>query len=220
VKPEDVRQIVGDLPYMQLEQGRFFYNLIVTHKLSRCLELGFFHGVSSLYIGGAIQDTGGGSLLTIDLTSARNRSPNIETLIRRARLEDVITPVYEPTSYNWSLMKLLERGLQETFDFCYIDGGHTWYSTGFAYCLVSRLLRKGGWVAFDDINYSYDKSSMSSLPMVRRMPEEERRTAQVRKVFELLTMQDPFWSDVEIKGRLGLARKTLSFRDLQREANA
>ncbi len=80
-------------------------------------------------------------------------------------------------------MKFLEESPKRKFDFCYIDGGHTWDVTGFAFFLVDKLLEPGGVLIFDDINWTILKGSARSKV---KTPEEEENTAQVKKVFELL----------------------------------
>jgi predicted O-methyltransferase YrrM len=204
--PERVFEFVGNLPYMRVSQARLFYDLILHQKLSRCLELGFLHGCSSAYIAGAIEDLGDGCLVTIDLEGARQREPNIEWVLARTGLRHLVTVYYG--DYNWHLMKMLEGGMVESFDFCYIDGRHTWSSTGFAYCLVSRLLRKGAWIAFDDLHFIYQNSKLAERPWVKSMPEEERSTPQVLRVFEVLVQRDPWFGNFRRFGRFGFAQKT------------
>ena len=64
--PDEVFARLGTLPYMRLDQGRMFYDFIVANRLHIGLELGFFHGVSTAYLAGALQDLGSGNLITID----------------------------------------------------------------------------------------------------------------------------------------------------------
>ena len=62
MRPEMVFERIGTLPYMRLEQAIIFYEFVTENRLTNCLELGFFHGVSTAYIAGAIQDLGIGHL--------------------------------------------------------------------------------------------------------------------------------------------------------------
>ena len=207
MRPEMVFERIGTLPYMRLEQAVMFYEFITENRLANCLELGFYHGVSTAYIAGAIQDLGIGHLITIDLTTAAERTPNISWVLEITELSRYVQVIYEQKSYNWRLMKLLEEGQYESFDLCYIDGGHTWYDTGFAFCLVERLLKPGGWVVFDDLHYTYRKSSNRDKSWVRRMTEEEQITPQVKRVFELLVETDPHFGSFRKIGQLAFARK-------------
>ena len=47
---EEVRARVGNFPYMQFRQAERLRSFVSTHRLRNCLELGFYHGVSSAYI--------------------------------------------------------------------------------------------------------------------------------------------------------------------------
>ena len=143
MKPEHVKEKLGNLPYMTMEQGANLTSFLHENRLSRVLELGFYHGVSSCYLAGAMKASGGEKIVTIDLVSAKERKPNIEELIERCELQEFVEYFYEPTSYNWRLMKLIEEG-QRSFDFCFIDGGHDWYNTGFCFFLVDKLMEPGG----------------------------------------------------------------------------
>ncbi len=67
MKAIDVKQHVGKTPYMKLKKANFFYDLIEAHQLRSILELGFFHGVSTVYLAGALEEIGGGKITTIDL---------------------------------------------------------------------------------------------------------------------------------------------------------
>src|SRR5229473_1255739 len=191
MRPTDIKDKLGDLPYMRLDQAEQLFSFLRSYDLKTCLELGFYHGVSSAYIAGALQELGTGSLTTIDLEWARQLKPNIYEILTNLGLEETVTTYFEPVSYNWRLMKFLEVGMQNSFDFCYIDGGHNWYSTGFAFCLVGRLLRPGGWIIFDDLDWTHEDPTVRGSEWVSKIPVKERTTAQVRNVFELLVKTDP-----------------------------
>jgi predicted O-methyltransferase YrrM len=212
---EDVRRQFGELPYMTYLQACRLRDFLTKHSLKNCLELGFFHGLSSAYIAAALAANGGGHLTTVDLLSVRRKSPNIEDLLRQLSLTTTVTVVYEPRSYTWRLMKLIARGDLERFDFCYIDGGHSWDVSGFGFFLVEKLLRPGGWVLFDDLNWTSgvdaDRYRRAQQPLpgwLARQTEEELHTEQVRKVWELLVKQHPGFDQFYEEGEWGFARKS------------
>lgn len=206
---EDVNTAVAGTKFMTSKQGRMVYEFIVGHKLGRVLELGFAYGKSTCYLAAAADELGGDAhVVTMDRLGALDREPNIHELLGRCGLAGRVTPVIAETSYTWELMKLLEQEPQPRFDFAYIDGGHTWDVTGFGFFLVDRLLAPGGWVVFDDLNWTLSASpTMRDLPEVRGLPEEQRTTAQVRKVFELLVANHPSYIDVHEEHGWGWARK-------------
>lgn len=207
MKVEEVHARVGDVPYMRPREARIFHDLIVSQRLSSALELGFLHGVSSAYIAGALEEAGGGRLTTIDLVTARDRQPSIEQLLERCGLSHQVEIFYEPKTFNWRLMRFLERRHERQFDICYIDGGHTWTDTGFAFCLVKLLLKPGGWVIFDDLPHTFRDSSSRDASWVRRMTEEEQTTPQVDNVFRLLVTRDAEFHVFRRINSLGIARK-------------
>ena len=154
------------------------------------MELGFAHGVSSCYIAGILDEMKTSHLTTIDLEIAKKREPNIEYLTKKLGLSSYITIYYEPKSRIWRLMKLIEQHPQP-IDFCFIYGAH-WYTDGFAFFLIDKLLRHGGWILFDDINWPFDTSpSLKNSEKVQNMPYDEQETAQIGKVFELLVKPHP-----------------------------
>ena len=60
----------------------------------------------------------------------------------------------EPKSYLWRLMKIIEQNSEPIYDFIFIDGGHDWYTTGYAFFLVDKLLKPGGYILFDDLDWT------------------------------------------------------------------
>lgn len=208
--PQKVAEAVGTLPYMTLAQGTLIGDIIKEYDCKSVLELGFFHGVSTCYIAGALDDLGGKrTITTIDLEGAKtDRRPNVEELLATLGLRDKAEVYYEPKSYNWRLMKFIEEGRR--FDFCYVDGGHNWYDSGYAFFLVDKILNPGGLILFDDLYWS-----AKNMPDASDWPSEERTTKGVLKVWELLVCQHPDYEEVWIRNSWGLARK----RPLQAGAN-
>ncbi len=149
---EQVHEYLGALPYMTVRQARKLTKFLERHQLRDCLELGFFHGVSSAYIADSLRTRGTGHLTTIDLEyGPLDSEPNIDKILADLQLTDWVTVHYEPRSFTWRLMKMIEEDPRPRFDFCYLDGGHLWDVTGFAFFLVDKLLRPGGWLLFDDL---------------------------------------------------------------------
>jgi hypothetical protein len=146
----------------------------------------------------------------------------METVLQEVNLTHMLEIHYEPNSFNWYLMKMLEANRHESFDLCYI-GGQTWYETGLGFCLVERLLRPGGWVVFDNLFFSFQESNNMGKSWVKKMPKEEQVGRQVEKVFELLVETDPHFGSFRRIGSLGFAQKLKTFwsteqRDICREA--
>lgn len=205
---EQVHGVIKGIPVMSFDQAAELTSFIKRQKLNNILELGFAHGVSSCYIAGILDEMQTGHLTTIDRESARNRKPNIESLLSKLKLSSYVTIYYEPTCYTWRLMKLIEQTPTPMFDLCYIDGAHNWFTDGFAFFLVDKLLVSGGWIIFDDINWTYNESPcFKNSETVQKMPSDERNTAQVRKIYELLVKTHPNYHNFIEKGDWGYAQK-------------
>ena len=184
-------------------------DFFVEEDIQECLELGFLHGKSSAYIGAIISERGRGHLTTLDREEARSYTPNILELLQVLNLEQWVTAVFATRSYSWELMRMIEAG-KHTFDFAYIDGGHTWHQAGFDFFQVDKLLRPGGWIIFDDLDWNHemicDERGRSPL-WIEQMEVEERTTPQVRKVWDLLVRTHPSYDVVREENDWGWARK-------------
>lgn len=208
---EKIRKVVEGVPHMDFSQANAISKLIIENKAQNILELGFRHGVSTCYMAGALDELGGGKITTIDLENAKDAKPNIEGLLKRLELDNFVEVFYEPTSYTWRLMKMIESEPAPEFDFCYIDGAHDWFIDGFAFLLVDKLLKPGGLVVFDDLDWTYDTSpTLRKTDRVKNMPEEERQTPQIRKVYELLVKKDPRYGEFIEVDNWAIARKIVS----------
>lgn len=152
---------------------------------------------------------GGGHLTTIDLKTAKTqRNPNIEELLDKLELNEYVTPYFENKSYTWRLMKLIEENPDPIFDFCYIDGAHDWYNDGFAFLLVDKLLKPGGWIIFDDLTWTFATSpSLKNTDYVKNMTDEEKNTPQIKKVFDILVKKNENYHNFSVIKDWGIAQK-------------
>jgi len=208
MKCHDVRSVVGDLPNMTLEQAEKITQFIADNQVETILELGFKHGVSTCYMAAALSELGRGSIVTIDLDWARAATPNIEELLDRIGERHRVKVFYEPTSYTWRMMRFLEEDPTLRFDFCYLDGAHSWFVDALAFFLVDRLLRPGGWILFDDLEWTFATSpGLREAEWVQRMPLDEQTIPQVRKVYELLVKTHPNYHNFRVEGGWAFAQK-------------
>jgi predicted O-methyltransferase YrrM len=215
---EEVKRLLGDTPYMSLPQAECLAAFIEEHAVEDVLELGFAHGVSTCYIAATLGRMGSGHVVTIDLEQAKKRTPSIHELLARTGQSERVTVHFEPTSYNWRLMKFLEQEPRPKFDLCYLDGAHTWFVDGLAFYLVHLLLKPGGWIVFDDLEWTYAESpNLRDTERVRRMPEDERTTPQIRKVYELLVKRHPQYHNFRTQDGWSFAQKKRDSSDASRK---
>ena len=103
-------------------------------------------------------------------------------------------------SYNWSLMKLLREHEDPIFDYVFLDGAHTWGVDGFAFFLIDRLLRPGGYLDLDDYGWSLGRSPTmrpTVLPITAELYTDEQIEArQVALVVDLLIRRDERYEEV------------------------
>lgn len=214
MKISAVKKVVGNTPYMNTDQAQVLTDIILEKKYTNLLELGFKHGVSSVYLAAALDEMQTGMLTTIDLESAKSNQPNLDFFVSELGLGKYINPIYEETSYNWRLMKFLLQSPVPKFDFCYLDGAHDWYVDGFAFELVDKLLAPGGVIVFDDLDWKYkDSMALAKTERVKTMPKEEVETPQVRLVYELLVKTNKNYSNFYEKDNWAFAYKNSDAED-------
>lgn len=211
MKNAQIYELVRGVPHMTPERAERMRSFIIEHGFQNILELGFRHGVSTCYMAHALEELGNGQITTIDLIGAREAQPNIEHLLEAVGQRHRVTVHYEPTSYTWRLMKMLEADPTPRFDFCFLDGAHDWFVDGFAFFLIDKLLMPGGWIIFDDLDWTYAQSpALRNTARVQAMPDDERETPQVRRVYELLVKPHPSYTNFMTEQDWAYAQKLSS----------
>jgi predicted O-methyltransferase YrrM len=67
VEAHEIAAVVRNTPHTPPAKGRELHDFILKNKLKRCLELGFAHGVATVWMAGAIQKLGEGKVISVDL---------------------------------------------------------------------------------------------------------------------------------------------------------
>jgi predicted O-methyltransferase YrrM len=216
---DKVTQDFGSIKYMQSKQASVLRDIIIENGSRDLLEIGFFMGKSSAYMGAILEDRDperrdGAKLVTIDLASARDRSPNITELLAKLDLGHRVEPIFAHRSATWEMQKMLSMSPRPQFDFCYYDGGHVWDSTGFGVVLVHMLLKPGGLLLLDDMDWTMAKSDhyKANPKELLRYSSDESSTPAVRRTWDLILPHLGFEhvreiSDFGRSHRWGLARK-------------
>lgn len=206
---QEITLAVKGLRWMTPEQGAFFYDLVLNNDVHNILELGFYHGVSTMYLAAALAQKGGkGKVVSIDKQSIRELVPNIESLAQTTGLSHLIDPVYAETDYIWELGKILNSPERPKFDMVFIDGAHLWKTDGLAFFLCDKMLKKDGWLIFDDLKWSMVKDiDPKNSGWTDKYSEDEKATQQVQMVFDLLVKEHPCYDHFKEENGFGFARK-------------
>ena len=209
-KFELVDSMFCDVRHMQTEQAKILRDMIISEGARDILEIGFYQGKSSAYIAAILEDIGEGSLATFDLESAKEHSPNIETILEKTGLSHRVTPFFCKRSHTWELQRLINAPERPQFDFCYFHAGHTWDVSGFGVLLVDMLLRPGGAILMDDMEWSISRSPFyqKNPKMSKRYDHDEVVSKPVRMVWNTILTHLGYEYIREYKDQQwGLARK-------------
>lgn len=140
------------------KEGAFIAGLIQEHGCRKTLEVGCAMGISSLYICSALEGKEGASHTIIDPMQTTDWHSIGITQLGKAGV-DYYHLIEEPSEY--ALPRQAEKG--EKYDFCFIDGWHTFDHTLIDFFYIDRLLDEGGIVAIDDITFPGIKKLMRYL---------------------------------------------------------
>ncbi len=179
---------------------RIIYEGIIAGQAHDCLELGTGYGASTCVMAAAVEEIGGGTVTTVDWI---DRPPfGVRRLSEITGLSRYIEPVLIERGYNAYLRDVLRRQTKDRlctpcFDFCFLDGAHEWDADALATLIAVKLLRPGGWLMLDDLNFkSSEVEPGSALP-------------EVGMVFDLLVQTHPDLERCMVtnEGHIGWARK-------------
>ena len=206
--------VVGGWPssiFLVPEGGiREIYDCIVSNGLRACLELGSGHGATSCVMAAAAAETHG-KVLTIDI--ALHQPANASSLKAHVGIGDELEVVVDPLGYNWYLADLIAKQTRNgtcapVFDFCFLDGAHEWQPDALAVLLAVKLLKPGGWLVLDDLNFNL-RSMPNWKEAFGHLSDRELDTYQIGMVWNLVVRQHPeltAFKETE-GGRIGWARK-------------
>src|SRR5436305_7709258 len=206
VRFEEVAARIEGIPFMSPALGRRVYDHIAEASPERVLELGTAHGVSAAYMAAALEANDAGHVTTVDHGGA-SYDPSPEDVLAGAGLEHRVTIVREHSSYNWFLKREVERASDDAgncvpvYDFCYLDGAKNFNVDGLAVVLIEKLLRPGGWLLMDDLEWTYEHNpwivpSGDGNPL-GPLSESERTEPHLRAAFELIAKQPPSFTRLQ-----------------------
>jgi predicted O-methyltransferase YrrM len=211
-----VARAVAGVPFMSPAQGRIVYDHVRATRPGEVLELGTAHGVGAAYLAAALEDNGTGRLTTVDFAGAAYDPPP-EAVLARAGVAGRVAIVREFSSYTWWLKEQVQArsdragNVEPVYDFVYLDGAKNWTIDGLAVVLVEKLLRPGGWLLMDDLDWTYaqDPGREATDGIVHReLSGPERTEPHLRAVFDLIVAQHPAFTELKVQDEWwGWARK-------------
>jgi hypothetical protein len=103
-------------------------------------------------------------------------------------------------SYNYSLIKLIkENQRQPIFDYCFLDGAHTFGIDALTFFLCDRLTRVGGYIDFDDYDWTIRDSSLDpkKVPAIAdQYTDEQIDSKQVAMIVDHLVRPDSRYKEI------------------------
>jgi predicted O-methyltransferase YrrM len=204
---DEIYGLVGAYALMSKWKARKLYEFVLKQEPKIVYEMGTHRGGSALIMAAALDELGTGKVTTFDFRDIRRLVPNVETLIRKSKLRSYVSVTYCDWCFEWELAKLLELRRASSgkshglVDFVYIDGGHYWTCTALTFYLVTNLLRPGGWILFDDLDWVIDKHESKDCTYVQRISPEARKRAMVRMVFDLVVKRNSSYRNFRVTAR-------------------
>jgi predicted O-methyltransferase YrrM len=123
------------------DEIQFFQILLKTMNAKNVIEVGTFTGYTTLTMGLALPDDG--KIITLDVTDEFAATD----IWREAGVEHKIDLKIAPAKD--TLESLIAAGMEEKFDFAFIDADKINYLVYYELCL--KLIRKGGIIAIDNV---------------------------------------------------------------------
>lgn len=135
-------------PGVNARRGQYLFDLVRQVKPEITLEVGFAYGISTLFICEALRQNGRGRHIVIDPLEHSAFEGLGLTHLREAGLDGLVTFHEEPGEY--CLPRLVQEGLQ--VDLAFDDSGHLFDHVVAETLFLSRLVKTGGLLLFDDVN--------------------------------------------------------------------
>lgn len=161
-------------------------------------ELGIYEGHTSLEFAKFLNGDG-----EIHLFDYKDRVRSVANTLEIAGFQNVRTfgSSYKLLdSYNWNLAKLLEQNTGPIYDYVFLDGAHTWAVDALTTFLVDRLLKVGGYLDFDDYDWTLGASPSLNpkvFPLTGKLyTDEQIKAKQVKMIVDLIIRQDPRYREV------------------------
>ena len=142
---DDIKKIEANINSIE---GNYITNIIKKYNFKKCFEVGFAHGISSIYI----LKNKGTSLISID-PFQKSQWDNQGLKFVKHLGYDKNHELIEKKSHI-ALPEMLEKYSEDFFDFCFIDGDHKFDVTLLDFYYSSLMIKIGGVIIIDDALHS------------------------------------------------------------------
>lgn len=151
------------------DEGENIQKLMKKYDLKKCIEVGMAFGISATYI---LTGNKGSSLISIDPFQSTQWENYGVKLLKEFKLEKN-HKLMEEKSYIALPKILIEHG-EDSFDFVFIDGWHTFEMTNIDFFYATHLIKIGGIILVDDALHSSVAQSVrffdSNYPHFKKIP--------------------------------------------------
>lgn len=125
------------------EQGQFFRFLLETIQAKQVLEIGTFTGYSAICMALALPENGHVTCCDLSFDWTRMAVKYWEKMHLQKKITLHLAPAIT------TLQSFVDKHLQNTYDFAFIDADKPNYDRYYEYCL--QLVRPGGVIAIDNV---------------------------------------------------------------------
>ena len=105
--------------------------------------------------------------------------------------------VYDSFCWNLGKQVIDPKDKGGIFDLVYLDGAHSFLFSGLACALLKQLVRDGGYLAFDDLHWSYghshDRAPQVEPEILEQFTQEQVDTFQIQMVVDAFMNNDRQW---------------------------
>src|SRR5262249_49287090 len=173
-------------------------DFIKTTNCRMIAEIGIYKGHTSEYLAKYLNGQG-----ELHLFDFEERVHEVKNRLHAAGYNNVVG--YGNThktmdSYNWSLMRVLQKHAEPIYDYVFLDGAHSWNLDALAFFLVDRLLKIGGYIDLDDYDWNLEYSPTMNpqvFPATERMyTPEQIHERHIELIINLLVKRDPRYTEI------------------------
>jgi len=221
---EEFVDLIDGVPWMNKDQGWRIWEHFQRYQPRDVLDIGTCYGTSAAYMAGALEaNGGGGQVVTVDSGLFDDQVEVVrwcEALWDRCGVSDAIRPVrIRHSNYAWWLVEqVAERtgadGIcRPAYDFAYLDGAKWLTLDGASTVLIASLLRPGGWLLMDDLDWRFSEAQAENMPVVSvgdssyKLSDAECAVPQLRFVFDHIVRNHPDFTAFIDQGAWGWAQK-------------